>query len=147
MEADTSAAVFSPELRHRYVYPGHPAVIALCVMHEFASLEDAKAKDQKEGNPYVRALSSPNVPGAGSHVWAALDLLSQARTLGWNAEQAFEEAGREWKRQVDNPAYCSRMDEGQRQADHYRQAFLDRFDTWMKPPAPAAEDVRRPRPR
>jgi len=53
--------------RHIDVYPGHPAVIALCILLEW---EDDLSEAFKRGGPsnYQRYLTSGAIPGAGGNV-------------------------------------------------------------------------------
>lgn len=71
------------------IHPGHPLVIAICIMQKYESLEAASAlasfqretigEDGKvETIGYPMVLEDPDIPGCGSSICSALDMLSMA---------------------------------------------------------------------
>ena len=62
------------------VYPGHPLVLACMVMDRYPSL--AVASHHDADHPTYAALSDSFIPGSGCAVYAALDFLHYAQTIG-----------------------------------------------------------------
>lgn len=122
-------------LRLEAVYPGHPVVVALCIMRAFPSLDEALAKSTHSDSP--RALTSDAVPGAGSNVWGALDLLREIQNQGWSPDQAFDRARERWIRDTGPGTgnHENMHGPGQEQAEAWREAFIEKLSTWLPIPS------------
>lgn len=109
------------------VYPGHPLCIAHLIMHEFASLEAARADDC--------ALRSEVIRGAGGNVRAALDLLRYVRTA--SPTVAVKYANAYWSECKAESCPETTIAAGQAQADAIQVAFHHKIRAWCDQPAPA----------
>lgn len=106
------------------VYPGHPVAIAYLIMLEYASLAAAVAR----GRQHPSALENGGIPGAGSHVYAALWALKRGESLG--ADAALEYGDEYWRNNVADNVFSNCRERGQHQADCIRQKFREVFATW-----------------
>lgn len=115
-------------LRDQSIYPGHPIVLALCIMREFSSLKEAKSPSPKTGHP--QALTSAKVPGAGGNVWGALDLLTVAEVL--SPEGTWEHGEALWLRMVGpgRGNHENTFAPGKEQAHSVRAEFMAKLVAW-----------------
>lgn len=131
------------QLSQDAVYPSHPVVVALCIMGVFDNLDAASAKSER--TDYPLAMSHEEVPGAGSNVRAALDLLRFAQTH--TPEEAWMQAEDIWAYQVGTGTgnHENQHAPGKAQALTYRDQFLHEVKTWGHPaPTITARPSRRP---
>ncbi|WP_144267089.1 hypothetical protein [Comamonas thiooxydans] len=112
------------------VYPGHPLVIGFAIMSAFPSLADALSK--KPGCAYKQALVSTSVPGAGSHVHTALDLLSHVEKGLLAMPDLPEKANVAW-RKATSTAYTDNQPEGLAQAQAILPFFMEKAQQWFSP--------------
>lgn len=112
------------------VYPGHPAVVGLLIMHAFPNLEGATGSQGEGNHVKLGALRDPRIPGAGSSVRAALRVLDGMSEVGPEASFAAAEAA--WIDQT-GPGTGNHEDlhaEGAGQAERFKMAFLDQAERW-----------------
>lgn len=113
----------------RCVYPGHPLVIGFAIMCSFESL--AAASKKQPGCPYKPALVSNSVPGAGSHVHKALDLLQLVEKSLIGVADLPERADIEWLKATKG-AYATAQADGLAQAQALQLIFLEKAQQWFK---------------
>ena len=118
------------------VYPGHPLALALLVTRVFPSLEAATFKS----GDYPRALSDCRIPGAGSNVYAALDLLRCAKRNSVDA--AIEYGATYWRTSMESYPNAQRAVAGQQQADSIEAVFRSTAGTWLGRSALSSEGAR-----
>jgi hypothetical protein len=125
------------------VYPGHPVTVAYVITKVFDSF-DVAFEASVSGPP--NALCVNAIPGAGGCVYAALSLLKRLRE-GMPIEQAFTWAdevwgstddmkndGRSWPGRTVAPGYyLKRYQEGQAQADRFKQKLVEQRAWWEAP--------------
>lgn len=121
------------------VYPGHPITLALLVVNNFASLDEAKSR---EGRTFPAALECSHIPGAGGNVYSALDFLHHLKHLSW--DDAVKIADDYWfncdsqgkggypmpGRKHDPKYWIKRCKEGQAQADRLKKQLQLKVKTW-----------------
>lgn len=107
------------------VYPGHPVVIAYLITQQYPNYHAAAGRDP--GSHYERALVSCEIPGAGSHVGAALDLLHfLCNGISW--EMAINNADNFWEAVTKgNTAIW-----GQQQAEQIKPLLKAKSAWWSK---------------
>lgn len=110
------------------VYPGHPVVVALCVVSRFDSYEKA-IEPMSKGTP--RALGDLHIPGSGGCVYLALELLKRLRN-GSSWEDSIQWADEAWARVDDQRSRDKgRWKKGQDQADGLKPRLL-KFKAWWQ---------------
>ncbi len=110
-------------------YPGHPVVLACMVMDRYESFEDAFAAVAQGGVP--AALKDPFIPGSGCAVYAALDLLAEAR--GGRFEYALNHAQAYWHTFESSDASKEASAAGRAQASKMLPYFESRVKAWADP--------------
>ncbi len=120
---DTQYQVLGPS---GAVYPGHPLTLAHLIVLSFPSLGAALHKEPDA--TYGVALSSGAIPGAGSNVHAALDLMRYACSLGLEAAIAWGDEY--WASCTSGANFGERTAPGQAQADILKPAFREAFYKW-----------------
>ncbi len=108
------------------VYPGHPVTIAYCIVSAFPTYEDAF---KKIDGGYPAALINCNVPGGGSSIHRALDMLRFLRSDTVTVDAILAWADKEWYNET-HPE--SNTLEGQTQADKIKPLLLAKSDWWEK---------------
>lgn len=79
-----------------YTYPGHPITLAAFILTKYEDIDHALARES--GHEYPRALEDSDIPGSGSCVWAALDLLDNMRKCSLSLEETWRLASDYWDR-------------------------------------------------
>lgn len=102
---------------------GHPICIAFLIMQVYPSYDEAVTRP--EGATYCKALCDQRIPGTGSNVWAALDMLKRAEYLG--VETALKEAQVYWE---SSDTSTENKVKGTQQALSIRERFLEQFANW-----------------
>jgi hypothetical protein len=112
------------------VYPGHPVVLALCVISRFASYQSAIKVKEEGGCP--AALGDIHVPGSGGCVYLALALLKRLRDET-PFPQVMEWADQAWGR-VDDQEQSdkARWRQGQEQADKLKPVLHEQQKWWAR---------------
>lgn len=126
MKAKAMNSSINEKIEH-YSAIGHPAVVSVFLMREFKSLDEAM--EIPEGYLYTRALSSFKIPGAGSEVWSAIDLLKDAKLHNWTAEHTFDVACASWTKECGNK---EKIENGRNQAVAMRDEFIKKFTSWIQ---------------
>lgn len=116
-------------LQERYIYPGHPITIAYCIVSYFPTYEKAMELDH-EGR--VVTVQTWEIPGSGTAVHAALDMLRYLHDGTLDVKAAFAWADDAWKQCTDNKLYSGIKDTGQEQADRIKPKLLEHIDWWKK---------------
>jgi hypothetical protein len=109
-------------------WPGHPLVVAVAIMKNFGSLDEALAK----GHHFSAAQESPMIRGASSSVFSALNLLKLIRD-GTDLEQAFHIAERDWtlsEEVIDRDEIAAK---GRAEAEAVKDEFVQITSWWMPP--------------
>lgn len=102
---------------------GHPVCIAYLIMRVFPSHDEAVSRP--EGATYCKALCDQRIPGTGSNVWAALDMLKRAHCLG--VDVALKEAQTYWE---NSDSSAENKVKGTQQAWGIREQFIEQFANW-----------------
>ena len=117
------------------VYPGHPIVLAFCIIKAFKDFQTASEKGT-DNTPH--AVASTRIPGAGGCVYAALDLLASLHK-GVSLKAAFEDADAFWDRTDDHKVRQKACwAQGQAQADAIKPLFSGN-ESWWQGAEPATE--------
>jgi hypothetical protein len=120
--------MYIEKYKHGYVYPGHALVIAICIMEKYPSLEEALkpcvSKHTGEPHGYPNALGDQDIPGAGSCVYLALDVLKME-----DIEKAIEFANTLWKGECSD-GYKDRYNTGVEQAKELEPVFRELRTRW-----------------
>lgn len=115
------------------VHPGHPLVIAICIMQKYESLEAASSPSQgrsvgEDGKAeimdYPIALGDSDIPGCGSSVCSALDLLSMA-----SADIAIKFASICWEGECSG-AYQKYYNKGTEASKELEPLFRELWARW-----------------
>lgn len=109
------------------IYPGHPITISLLIMHRFSDLGAAK---QTAENGFSSALATPDIPGAGSEIAYALNLLERLAEGRFSLADAFETASIRWKENPLNVPADTIM-AGQEQAKRLCDSFIAQAMEWL----------------
>lgn len=126
------------------VYPGHPITVALCIIRQFASLEEAHGRDPLTG--FTRASTSGAIPGAGGNVALGLDVLDMLKKgeswenvvkfadEAWAGCDSQAEGGPSFFQPRDPQRFIDRWRQGQEQADTLKETFRAEVESWVKTP-------------
>lgn len=118
------------KLRHlgeSFIYPGHPVVLALCVVWAHKTYEEAFAPTEYA---WPFALGNSDVPGAGGCVYSAMDLLKRLRD-GVAFEEAVAFATQQWATCDNNETrYPEKWKQGQEQADRLLPLLQEQAAWW-----------------
>jgi hypothetical protein len=107
-------------------YPGHPAVIAACIIEKYASFEEATAKNSG-GDP--NSLGDDDIPGGGGAGYAALDFLKHVKLKGF--ESAFVWAQSYWSGLCFSiKSKEEKTKKGFAQAEKVKPFLEERLKTW-----------------
>lgn len=78
-------------MKHKCTYPGHPIVVAVCIMETYKSLHEAtNCDDSTNGSPDF--ITNNDIPGAGGHVYCAMSVI-----LNKDEQRAIELANTCWR--------------------------------------------------
>lgn len=107
------------------IYPGHPVTIAYIIICVFPTYEEAFAK----GIHCWAAIESVDIPGAGSSVYNALDMLRYLHNGIIDFDKAVEIAEHDWD--------CLTSDsfslfKGQEQANRFKEKLREKSSWWKK---------------
>lgn len=125
----------SHEVLDNFVYPGHPVVIAFAMTEHFWCYFHATYRsikflgDKTEVEPYCKAQTSKEIPGAGSHVVSALELLQFVRNGEVSWEDGFTWADKTWA-SLTQGAYRDCRELGQVHANLVKPLLKKRTD-WL----------------
>ncbi len=111
------------------VYPGHAVAVALQIMNAFPNLDAANKRDDDE---FPAALNHPEVTGAATEVFSALQLLTWARDYGVSPEQFIQRANETWTASRMKGDHADALEPGQQQADDLRDAFIAKYSQWFE---------------
>jgi hypothetical protein len=108
-------------------YPGQTMMVALGIMLNFASIEEASGK----GNTFSRASECGAVPGAGDAVSSTLTLLKDGVDEKCSGEEMVRRFIDHWSEYAGHqPPYADRVAPGLTKARPYIPEFLSRWDSW-----------------
>lgn len=113
------------------VYPGHPLVVAVTIMHFYPNY--AAANNTTE-NGWTEAVGDIRIPGAGCHVRAAMRTLEMGFT-GSSVDDMVAYAKRYW---TDGGAggHSRFVADGEAQADAIESTFREMAKTWITSTTP-----------
>lgn len=113
------------------IYPGHPLVLSWIIVHAYPSFKEAARVQEPSG--YPAALTSPNIPGAGGNVHAALDFLRRVAE-GTPIDKAIARADDFWAlcdgQRDGNTRLFARWQQGQNQAARVKETLVRKLETW-----------------
>lgn len=116
------------ELRFSYVYPGHPVIVAICIIHAYDKASDA-LKPTEHG--WCHAVGSAKVPGAGDCARAGSDIIRMLHE-GKSVTEAIEFANDYWQR-LTRPGSNNHEEQrisGQEQANRNIELFKQMVKNW-----------------
>ena len=118
------------------VYPGHPITVAFVITHVYDSYEGAVAPCPSGGGS-CHAVGNHDVPGAGSNVYLAVDLLKHYFVDGWSIEKCFEWADTAWGHvdgmaETKDPRWAERYMKGLAQAARVKERLAARLREWPR---------------
>lgn len=108
------------------IYPGHPLVLAVTIMHVFPNFDEAN-KQTEHG--WCEALADPRIPGAGDHVGASMRVLKLGAN-GCGAEAMIEYARDYWDRGNAGGLHKN-VEAGRAQAAMVETSFRELAKTWF----------------
>lgn len=122
------------------IYPGHPVTLAFCIVHAFATYEEAFAPTEHN---FTRAIGDVRIPGAGGCVSSALMILRHLKS-GMPFDEAMTLADDYWatcdnqqaggglfaKDAEANARFHKRWHDGQVQADKIKPLLAEKKDWW-----------------
>lgn len=109
------------------VYPGHPLTLALVIMHRYQSLSQAS---QRTSFGWPSAVGEGDIPGAGSAIYNALELLNRIADGRTSIDDAASLAA-EWWAYSEAGGHTKNIVPGQEQADRFKGAFLAKAREWL----------------
>lgn len=108
-------------------YPGQTLMVALGIMLNFDSIDEAKGK----GNTFSRASECGAVPGAGDAVSSTLTLLDDGVSGGVDGNTMVQRFTDHWCDYAGHqPPYADRVGPGLTRAQPYIDEFLSRWPEW-----------------
>lgn len=110
-----------------FVYPGHPLVIATCILRTFDSFAEASARSGNHS--YPEALTHSAIPGAGGEVYQALDFLKRILEGRLDPKEALSFASERWK-QNGAGGHTEAVEPGIAQAAKLEEVFLTLLQKW-----------------
>lgn len=116
-------------LGETYIYPGHPVVVAYCIVQCFATYSEAMEKDPISG--YRAALTSLEIPGSSNSVQAAIYMLKRLHKGDMTPEVAITWADGIFAEETNNKLFSDRLASGQEQADRFKDKLLTALTTWL----------------
>ncbi len=116
--------------REGFVYPGHAVPLALAIMRRYPSAAEAMVK----GNQFPRALEDGLIPGGGSSVYYALNMLRRAAADEITLEAALEAADAAWVEECrgQDGEGQERLQEGREGVAKVMPTFLETFEAWKR---------------
>lgn len=118
------------QLRFNYVYPGHPIIVAICIMHAFKNASEALEPSHPDRS-WPKAVSSMEVPGGGDCAGAGADVIRMLRD-GKSTDEAIEFANDYWLRCVnpDGSNHPDKWESGQKEANDHIDLFKQMTEEW-----------------
>lgn len=113
------------------VYPGHPLVVAVAVMHFYPNYSAASTPT---ASGWAEALGDIRIPGAGCHVTAAMRTL-ELGVKGASIDEMVAYAKHYW---TDGGAggHSRFVADGEAQADAIESTFREMAKTWITSTTP-----------
>lgn len=108
------------------IFPGHALVIAIRIMEEYSSLEDAQKPAFSYGKvfDFPDALGNEAIPGGGGPVYSALSLLEME-----DDDKAIEWANYCWEGECST-GYKERLEPGKQAAKELEPLFKELRMKW-----------------
>jgi len=110
-------------------YPGQTMMVALAIMLNFDSFQDASSK----GNTFPKASECLSVPGAGCAVRGALHVLKQGVSNDLDAQAMVEHCKAKWEEYAGHQdSYKDRIKPGNERAEPFVKEFMSRWEEWKQ---------------
>lgn len=114
-------------------YPGQTLMVALAITLAFPSYQKASYRPEPKtpmGMTCTQASGSEWVPGSGTAVYRALDLLKEGILLNLSGDDMVTRLHEEWSKSVENSSFEDRLKIGMAKAMPFEDVFKKHWGIW-----------------